>query len=376
MSGTTRWSSLDRRTDRAAGSMEYAFKSSRLSDGSIGAPSSVSPSSNPHAGFHPSSYSQPYPFSAVTLGASSSNASSSFGMSVSPPHWQQNAAPAWGPAGSFGGSLGALGTSFGRERDRELEARYVQDLACCGKQLNGMHELLEHFEEEHANLPPDVRLAAINAAQSGLPINNIRSRPLPSTVFNSTPSGSTIAMPQPLLHHSQHDDAPVPPGMMDIEMEDATAPSAVLRLQQRASGRPVGVNSAPASPIPWTPAFRPPSANPSTQQGVPPSLLSYHAPSTAGIAPFSDTISTSDSPLPHITTQRKPDKFPNRDEASMSDAEGEKRFPCPIEGCGKVYKQANGLKYHLTRSINSGHGNLAAIGGLAALLNEREESGG
>jgi hypothetical protein len=35
-----------------------------------------------------------------------------------------------------------------------------------------------------------------------------------------------------------------------------------------------------------------------------------------------------------------------------------------------VYKQANGLKYHLTRSINSGHGNVAAMGGLLSLLNE------
>lgn len=48
-----------------------------------------------------------------------------------------------GGAGSFVGSLGQLGTSFGRERDRELEAKYVRDFFCCGKQLNGMHELLE-----------------------------------------------------------------------------------------------------------------------------------------------------------------------------------------------------------------------------------------
>lgn len=52
---------------------------------------------------------------------------------------------------------------------------------------------------------------------------------------------------------------------------------------------------------------------------------------------------------------------------------GDKRFKCPIEGCGKVYKQANGLKYHLTRSINSGHGNVAAMGGLMALLDEAKD---
>jgi transcription factor SFP1 len=36
-----------------------------------------------------------------------------------------------------------MGTSFGRERDRELEAKYVRDFTCCNRQLNGLHELLE-----------------------------------------------------------------------------------------------------------------------------------------------------------------------------------------------------------------------------------------
>lgn len=48
-----------------------------------------------------------------------------------------------GAGGSFIGSLGQMGQSFGRERDRELEARYVRDFSCCGRQLNGLHELLE-----------------------------------------------------------------------------------------------------------------------------------------------------------------------------------------------------------------------------------------
>lgn len=44
------------------------------------------------------------------------------------------------------GSMGAFGTSLNREREgreRELEARYVKDFSCCGKRLNGLHELLE-----------------------------------------------------------------------------------------------------------------------------------------------------------------------------------------------------------------------------------------
>lgn len=102
-----------------------------------------SPSSNPHAGFHPSSFGHGMSYTAAALGATSSTVgSSSFGMSISPPHWAPNNTP-WGTSGSFVGSLGALGTSFGRERDRELEAKYVQDFTCCGRQLNGLHDLLE-----------------------------------------------------------------------------------------------------------------------------------------------------------------------------------------------------------------------------------------
>jgi transcription factor SFP1 len=76
------------------------------------------------------------------MGASSSMDSSSLGMSISPPHWA-NMGSGWGGPGSFVGSLGAMGTSFGRDRDREMEARYVRDFSCCGKQLGGLHELLE-----------------------------------------------------------------------------------------------------------------------------------------------------------------------------------------------------------------------------------------
>jgi hypothetical protein len=35
------------------------------------------------------------------------------------------------------------------------------------------------------------------------------------------------------------------------------------------------------------------------------------------------------------------------DSDDWRDADGYKRYRCPIEGCNKSYKQANGLKYHL-----------------------------
>ena len=71
-------------------------------------------------------------------------------MSISPPHWVPGNAP-WA-SGSYVGSFGALGTSFGRERDRELEAKYVRDFTCCGRQLNGLHDLLEQYVKTRSYL--------------------------------------------------------------------------------------------------------------------------------------------------------------------------------------------------------------------------------
>lgn len=67
---------------------------------------------------------------------------------MSPPRWN-NQGQGWGGPGSFVGSLGAMGSSFGRDRDREMEARYVRDFSCCGKQLGGLHELLEQYVPNH-----------------------------------------------------------------------------------------------------------------------------------------------------------------------------------------------------------------------------------
>ncbi|OXG86401.1 hypothetical protein C348_01165 [Cryptococcus neoformans Gb118] len=343
-------------------------------------------SSNPHAGFHPSSYGPNIGFTAFALGSSAQGAgsylgTSNLGMSISPPNWGSLG------SGSFVGSMGAFGTSLNREREgreRELEARYVKDFSCCGKRLNGLHELLEHYEEEHANMAPNVRIAALNAAQG---VNNS-----PRTVGN--PFSAIPPTPVPLVPQQSQtpqvaatSDAPQPPGMMDIEMEDSAVYSQPINMSQiqqppQFGVRTPGLSGPPSGTNPWAAAFRP-QLLATPPQCVPPSLLSY-APPTSGIASGPSIPSSAPSPAPLTPEQqaakaerkaRKRAERAAKDEGSASETEGaavagEKRFPCPIEGCGKVYKQANGLKYHLTRSINSGHGTIPP-GGLAALLGEK-----
>ncbi|WVO12878.1 hypothetical protein L204_100486 [Cryptococcus depauperatus] len=349
-----------------------------------GAQSSLS--SNPHVGFHPASYGGGnFGFAAMALGSSAQGVagsylgSSNMGMSISPPHWGSLG------SGSFVGSMGVFGTSLIKEREgreRELEARYVKDFSCCGKKLNGLHELLEHYEEEHANLAPNMRMAALNATQGNTPRNV-------SNPFIQTSCAPAAVVPPQLQAPQQPlpSDVPQPPGMMDIEMEDPSPyPQPVNMAQIQQQPQPYEIRTpalAGQSGSPWAVAFRP-QMLPTQPQCVPPSLLSY-APPTPSHSGVPTPILSAPSPMILTPEQvaaraerkaRKKAEKAARDEGSASETEaglgqpGEKKFPCPIEGCDKVYKQANGLKYHLTRSINSGHGTIPPAQ-LAALVGEK-----
>ncbi|BEI81144.1 hypothetical protein CcaverHIS002_0203040 [Cutaneotrichosporon cavernicola] len=356
--------------------------SSRWGEGGMlisSTPPNASPSSNPHSGFHPGSYGAPLSFSALALGATqpgSSPYSSSMAMSISPPRWGGPGSLGGFGGGSFVGSVGALGTSYGRNADsrqREIEASFVKDLTCCGRQLSGLHELLEHYEEEHANLAPDMRMAAINAVQSNS--NGVKR--------SFTPNTTSVSM--------NHSDVPVLPGMMDMDM-DEPSPTHTGMYPQASVNINLGSSTTAASP--WAGIFRG-ATNIHPPACVPPSLLSYAPPPPA--TPVQPVPTPPQQPpqtqTPTTPTQAQPQLKLSQAEIEARvfkkavkkaeqravkeigseedpDAPTEKRFRCPIEGCGKVYKQANGLKYHLTRSINSGHGNVAAMGGLLSLLGE------
>lgn len=184
-------------------------------------------------------------------------------------------------------------------------------------------------------------------------------------------------------------DVPSTPGMMDMDM-DMDEPSvlsrppavAALSLNSSIPGTlpgtlPGGIPSASASP--WSAAFRPSNLQPPAC--VPPSVLSYPTPQPQPQPAPTPKLSQEQLAAKALKKAKKaaqtatpPNETENGDSKDPPPEEkGEKRFRCPIEGCGKVYKQANGLKYHLTRSINSGHGNVAAMGGLLSMLGQDED---
>lgn len=197
-------------------------------------------------------------------------------------------------------------------------------------------------------------MAAINAAQTAVGRSAQADRPATQPLRPVHPAS------QPM-----NSDVPTPPGMMDIEMDDAPplpSPAALLGVQSQFASRlpPSSMPSQPGNS--WMTAFRSPVGS-APPQGVPPSLLSFTPPPRhESPRPGQPMTAEQQAAKAMRKAQRKAEKAASREEATGSDTEGDKRFPCPVEGCGKVYKQANGLKYHLTRSINSGHGNLGANG--------------
>lgn len=256
---------------------------------------------------------------------------------------------------------------------------------------------MDSYEEDHSDMAPDARMAAITAAQSGTIPSNSSTTPSVFPASNpgiARPTFTSMVTQQPTTQ--SQNDVPQPPGMMDLEMDESSQPPFTPAMQppqvfaqprpmpfaaQQLQSQHMVIRSAPPSPGPspnaWSGAFRAPM-NLMQPNCLPPSLLS------AGLGTSSLPGSGPPTPLPYdidpqakalLKAQRKAERAAAREEGAASDADNEKRFPCPIEGCGKVYKQANGLKYHLTRSINSGHGNLAELGGIAGLLGERIPSG-
>lgn len=53
------------------------------------------------------------------------------------------------------------------------------------------------------------------------------------------------------------------------------------------------------------------------------------------------------APAERKAKKKKEKKEKGEGDEGDGETAGEKRFRCPVEGCGKVYKQQNGLKYHL-----------------------------
>ncbi|KZV83699.1 hypothetical protein EXIGLDRAFT_701137 [Exidia glandulosa HHB12029] len=216
-----------------------------------------------------------------------------------------------------------LGSSIGDEHDaliktlsganvNLLSEDMCRNYTCCGLALNDLHALVEHFEEAH--------VVVVDPNACG-----------PAAAF----SAGGFALPDDMEL-----DEPTPSPTSSFSAFDNT--SVLVRRSSSAFGAPA------FSPYPPREALRRmQSYSTDPAECAPPELL-FSPSATPSPAPSRDA-----SPEPHITTIRRPSSLSG---ASDSAAEASsdmpssrpKPFRCPKPGCNKSYKQANGLKYHVT----------------------------
>ncbi|KAH0580490.1 hypothetical protein H2248_001988 [Termitomyces sp. 'cryptogamus'] len=249
----------------------------------------------------------------------------------------------------------SLGARFENKFDG-VEGELCRNYSCCGIKLPDLHALLEHFEDVHVLADP---AAAAHIAvpfhpqpfdpddmELELDLDNNAPSPSPST---SPPSpGPAVRFPNP---------APAPL-MLPEDVFNTYA-----RFAADYSSHMPGTQLNASTPDDPQPAHVPPPG----QQCIPPALLFASAsasPPPASklklkVRPAQPPASASTPATPASTTARTPfstNTVPNSPSPATPSHTPHptpslllsKPFRCPKPNCNKSYKQANGLKYHMT----------------------------
>lgn len=305
--------------------------------------------------------------------------------------------PGKGP-GSFG--VNSFTGPGSVERLSQLEQNFTSNFNCCGLQLKGLHDLLNQLvqlrllqqpylqRESSSKIASFVCNRSYEAAHvlkdsSALFQKQAVPRNLPSA---SLPAASQLSLstppqsyPIPHLSHQStpspttDSDAPHTPGMMDLEMDDAPLPSPFPSVSYPLlASLPTRISSS--APSPWSSSSAlVAQAETLPPRCFPPSLLTYTLPARAVspaasptppvldvgvLVPARKASSVPAKPLSPGAEEKKAKKKREKkeradgEEADGEGAAGEKRFYCPVEGCGKIYKQQNGLKCECIRSFS------------------------
>ncbi|ORX96372.1 hypothetical protein K493DRAFT_350881 [Basidiobolus meristosporus CBS 931.73] len=209
---------------------------------------------------------------------------------------------------------------------RDLEGSFCRDFSCCGLVLEDLHDLLQHFEECHVRFEAD--------DSQGLYQEEEWSASSDSGV--NTPS-SPIS-DHDLLAQYRNDAL----ALSDVYSEEALIQSdtltsafdnSVVRAAQNPKKRFAKETlSAPAKKI--APSYTlDVNALPRTftEEELFTGIPSIYSPDF--VAGVDDVLHAAAGVIPTETVEIKP-------------TPAEKPYKCPVPGCEKSYKNANGLKYH------------------------------
>ena len=209
----------------------------------------------------------------------------------------------------------------------KLEANFMRDFSCCGQTLPTLHDLLQHYEEAHAQQTPHSHRASIAAArarensisnnksafggQNGQPQaqNLPTGQSRPQAPHGATPVGGIQLMrqqqsqPQTPVQQNAQSVSDEMQGVEDMEMDDAVGPLDTAR------NSPVQTHQQPVSNM--QPSMFGQQSRPNLQinsNGLPHSGLRTSQPTTPAVAGFgfqnNPTVSSVNTPT--LTAQPFP----------------------------------------------------------------------
>lgn len=230
------------------------------------------------------------------------------------------------------------GGSFGEYLHPAMrEKEFCRDFTCCGLNLGDLHALVEHFEDVHVQVVPSeypfpvsgqnmptvvASTSGLAPAAAGIDLDEMEmDGDAPSPSSSNSPPRTPLAVPPT----SAFDTTSV---FLPYRRASDLAPAAYFNTTptvQRSHSIGTHANGPGIQPalLTRTPEETPQSSPPSTPSSNPKVLNGARRIITGPIVP--NAASDPRPPLP-----------------------GGKPFRCPTPNCTKSYKQANGLKYHLT----------------------------
>ena len=284
-----------------------------------------------------------------------------------------------------------------------LEVDFCKDFSCCGLVLEDLHDLLQHYEEQHVRADDDTSSAFGSSPVSASSFSTGGGALHPQSVVSATPTASTTGRVRPdidalkrkaLADMHFHLGQPLP---HDIESASPSSSSAVddtdsvvetqfegLANPRKRAFRPSMTSSVQPSMDFFTPVHSPGSTPEASMPATPVMHLQHDfAAETDNPVLYAfpsvtdDWFAQGDASMSHFKRMRQAITSqpmlasPTGSAVSTIDSLShgvpqviehpgsslvvvDKPFKCPVRGCDKAYKNQNGLKYH------KAHGNCAS----------------
>ena len=258
------------------------------------------------------------------------------------------------------------------------ESSFCSNFQCCGRSLKDLHELLQHYEESHVRIEDgeddaiaagmfdfDTVLAADSLLNVGADASSRANSAKPENKTSSVSAGIVIPTPHPASsvesdrgrRSSPHSKRPriltlgiEPCDYANDDSEHLSAfdntvirPVDPYRMYNGYNGGYARIAPKRSHSVPALPNF--PLINGESGFKLIHSILSSTAdPPSSDNSAFQNGNSSSQSSSASGSSTA-PSVYQSSG-YSLSRSGNDRPFVCPVSGCGKTYKNANGLKYH------------------------------